>query len=440
MTTHDFQDQQDMYNPIDDAFGNAMLPTPQKRRKGLPSAGLSGYSFSRTSQAGDGSNGTPSISPARGFQAANGLKGMPSSASGASTSMFQPTNVPRSTRTPPSGNALFCTIQAIRSSKNMQNGKYPELARVDQSHASPSGQSSQDGNCIYGSPSGQSSRQVSGPAPFHRSQDAAYGYRASHAPLMQSRESMYDFSDMRGASNGLSSRFGVPVSQPITAQSHTASITSPSVYGTPGRYTMRLGGTPSGQSSSLGSPGSDLTTSGARGENGQEDVDEDDVNEAKSAEGSDGEDPDDEPSELDEDLDMVDPDGTFIDLALLEVKEGRLTKTPYQKGNNPGKEDRNRVAGWDVDFPRAAPTNVKLPDCEMGVVEMMTFLPLHTYWPRMLLRMLATGWSPSLLAKFALAARGLYQAEGTTKEQLEAKGRVDAKIRQQKIKAGELTW
>ena len=61
------------------------------------------------------------------------------------------------------------------------------------------------------------------------------------------------------------------------------------------------------------------------------------------------------------------------------------------------------------------PSFADLPDCEIGAVELLTFFPNHTQWPKVVLRLIGNGWTGEDMAKVIFWARGLNDKEEVEK-------------------------
>ncbi|KAH9824605.1 hypothetical protein Tdes44962_MAKER04286 [Teratosphaeria destructans] len=88
-----------------------------------------------------------------------------------------------------------------------------------------------------------------------------------------------------------------------------------------------------------------------------------------------------------------------------------------------------RAATSNTDLRDAMPYSVELPSCpELGAMEIIAYYPNHFSWPEMLLRLLAAGWTTSLIAEYALHVRGRLTVAAVT--------RLNNKIRKAATTAG----
>lgn len=76
---------------------------------------------------------------------------------------------------------------------------------------------------------------------------------------------------------------------------------------------------------------------------------------------------------------------------------------------------RRRVAGWNVDLRNATSASVRLPQCDIGAVELATFFPNHTQWPAVVLRLIASGWNARDITDVQLHAHGAISAQARTR-------------------------
>ena len=60
----------------------------------------------------------------------------------------------------------------------------------------------------------------------------------------------------------------------------------------------------------------------------------------------------------------------------------------------------------NVDLASAIGVGARLPPCQIGAVELLTFFPNHTQWPEAGLRLYRNGWAGLEIAKVQLHARG----------------------------------
>ncbi|KAK5118705.1 hypothetical protein LTR85_007911 [Meristemomyces frigidus] len=91
-----------------------------------------------------------------------------------------------------------------------------------------------------------------------------------------------------------------------------------------------------------------------------------------------------------------------------------------------------RIAGYNSEIKTAAPINIRLPACEIGVVELLTFFPQHTLWPRSLPRFIANKWKTAEVARVQLYARGALTKAACVRR--------DAALRRQVIDGGNIEF
>ncbi|KAI7351956.1 hypothetical protein KC320_g4735 [Hortaea werneckii] len=87
----------------------------------------------------------------------------------------------------------------------------------------------------------------------------------------------------------------------------------------------------------------------------------------------------------------------------------------------------------DMKFLQAIPPNAALPAMELSLTELLTYFPLHTVWPYVILRFKAAGASTKRIGQGQLLVRGAVIDRRTTTSAWN-------RIRQQKCKAGEILF
>lgn len=65
----------------------------------------------------------------------------------------------------------------------------------------------------------------------------------------------------------------------------------------------------------------------------------------------------------------------------------------------------NATPGKNAELASAISPRARLPPCNLGAVEFLTFFPLHIQWPELGLRLYRNGWSSLSIAKATLHAR-----------------------------------
>ncbi|KAK3671588.1 hypothetical protein LTR78_008511 [Recurvomyces mirabilis] len=66
-----------------------------------------------------------------------------------------------------------------------------------------------------------------------------------------------------------------------------------------------------------------------------------------------------------------------------------------------------RIAGHAPELDTAPPVTARLPPCEMSAAELLYLFPNHTQWPKVMLRLLGSGWTVSDMASAAMYARAI---------------------------------
>ncbi|KAF2771879.1 hypothetical protein EJ03DRAFT_10486 [Teratosphaeria nubilosa] len=119
--------------------------------------------------------------------------------------------------------------------------------------------------------------------------------------------------------------------------------------------------------------------------------------------------------------------------SMLSPRPLRATPTRVPWTDTPGtiltKHGHVRAVTANTDLRDAMPYSTELPDCsELGAMEIIAYYPNHFSWPELLLRLLAAGWTTSLIAEYALYARGRLTVAAVT--------RLNNKIRKATTTAG----
>ncbi|KAK4554109.1 hypothetical protein LTR86_008950 [Recurvomyces mirabilis] len=81
------------------------------------------------------------------------------------------------------------------------------------------------------------------------------------------------------------------------------------------------------------------------------------------------------------------------------------TTTPWAKITTVN--GSTRIAGHAPELDTAPPATARLPPCEMSATELLYLFPNHTQWPKVMLRLLGSGWTVSDMASAALYPRAI---------------------------------
>lgn len=122
-----------------------------------------------------------------------------------------------------------------------------------------------------------------------------------------------------------------------------------------------------------------------------------------------------------------------------EEDEGDSSSESSQSSRDFGNEiltdpdpQRGPTRDYNESLSTAVSASVKLPTCEIGAVELLTFFPNHTQWPLAHLRITSNGWKSPDVAKYSLYARGTLSYETAKKR--------SAALRHQLSKNGIITF
>jgi hypothetical protein len=88
-----------------------------------------------------------------------------------------------------------------------------------------------------------------------------------------------------------------------------------------------------------------------------------------------------------------------------------LTDTP------PRRKTKGKTRDYNEALDGAIPASAKLPPCEIGAIELLTFFPNHTQWPEAHLRLIRNGWKNLDIAKVSLYARSTLSFETAKKRE-----------------------
>ncbi|KAK4541804.1 hypothetical protein LTR36_007336 [Oleoguttula mirabilis] len=108
--------------------------------------------------------------------------------------------------------------------------------------------------------------------------------------------------------------------------------------------------------------------------------------------------------------------------------------TPLRPPTPPGKKRMTnghlRTVGYNGELDSAISVTARLPQCEIGAVELLVFFPHQTQWPKAILRLLGNDWTIEDIAKAQLHGRGARSSEGCHRRR--------ATLRQQKLAGGRI--
>ena len=79
--------------------------------------------------------------------------------------------------------------------------------------------------------------------------------------------------------------------------------------------------------------------------------------------------------------------------------------TPPSKKRNSVGAMRISAHNFTLKALSAISVEAKLPQCQVSAVELLTFFPNHTQWPKVMMRLIGTGWTTSEVAKATLYCR-----------------------------------
>ena len=103
-----------------------------------------------------------------------------------------------------------------------------------------------------------------------------------------------------------------------------------------------------------------------------------------------------------------------VPVAIVAAGDTAIPTPPHKKKNALG-ATRIPAHNFSPQATSAIRVEAKLPQCQISAVELLTFFPNHTQWPKVIMRLIGTGWATSEIAKATLHARSAGSVEDCTR-------------------------